>query len=97
MEKQVSPVGHPAQEVSVPLPPNLSGSMLGHTMGDSNSPQSPLLCCKVESTSLFIPMNLVSFSVMAPHSLQPLPHVDALGVKAGLSCLPLLLRELGSF
>lgn len=30
---------------------------------------------------MFIPM---SFSVMVPDSLQPLPHGDALGVKAGL-------------
>lgn len=43
-----------------------------------------------------IPTGLVSFSVMVSQSLQPLPHEDALGVKAGLSCLPLLPTELGS-
>lgn len=95
MEKPVSPVGHPAQGVCVPLPPSLSGSMLGYTMGDSDSSQSPLLCHRVRSTSVSIPMGLVSFSAMVPHSLLPLPHEDALGVKAGQSCLPLVLRELG--
>lgn len=96
MEKQVSPVGQPAQGVCLCLPPSLSGSMLGHTTGNSSSPQSPLPCCKVRSSSVSIPMGLVSFSVTVPHSLQPLPHEDALRAKAGLSHLPLLLRELGS-
>lgn len=88
-EKQVSPVGNPAQGVCVPLPPSLSTCMLGHTMGVSNSPQSPLLCFKVRSTSVSIPMGLVSFSLLVPHRDQVLPHEECF-------CLPLLLRELGS-
>lgn len=58
-------------------------------MGVSNSPQSPLLYCKVRSISVSIPMGLVSFSVLVPHRNQVLPHEECF-------CLPIQLRELGS-
>lgn len=78
--------------VALSLPPSLRrsggpGSVLGHPVRESAPPQPPSLCCRVRSTGLSIPAGLGEFCGCAPYGLQPQPHGDASGDKAGL-CLP---------
>lgn len=67
--------------------------MLGHTMGDSASPQPPVLHYRVGSTGPPILLGLGELYQCTPHGLHLEPCVVALGVKVGSAFPP--CSELG--